>query len=59
MSVRAKFKVVRFESMLASRRMKSEDGSAWTNDYEPVEMRTVILSPVYANNDPNHENSRF
>ncbi len=22
-------------------------------------MRTVVLQPVYANNDPQHENSRF
>jgi hypothetical protein len=22
-------------------------------------MRTVRMSPVYANNDPNHENSKF
>jgi hypothetical protein len=41
--VRAKFKVVRIERVL--------DG--------PSETQTIVLSPVYANGDPEHENTKF
>lgn len=44
MNVRAKFKVVSIE------RRKGYDGK---------ETQTVKLSPVYKNNDPNSENSKF
>ena len=47
MSVRAKFKVNRIEK------------SIWNGTTSADEMSTVVLSPVYANNDPEHENSKF
>jgi hypothetical protein len=57
MSVRAKFKVDEFKSSLQMRPAgKTESGST---KYETVEMRTVVMSPVYGNGDPNHENTKF
>jgi hypothetical protein len=63
--VRAKFVVNRIEITQGYRRIRTADG----NDYEKNErdypkttacdLRTIVLSPVYANNDPKHENSRF
>ncbi len=56
MSVRAKFKVQRVE---ASQTMKRKPGGK-DNEYETVEVRTIVLQPVYAvNGDPEHENSKF
>ena len=49
---RAKFKVTKIDRSMGSK--KTADGK-----YEPAELRTVHLSPVYANSDPNHENSKF
>lgn len=58
MSVRAKFKVDGIERSMTSvdNGNKDENGRAI---YEPAELQTVVLSPVYANNDPEHENSKF
>ena len=30
-----------------------------TGNYEPCEINTVVMSPVYGGGDPNHENSKF
>lgn len=59
MSVRAKFKVQRIESTQHQRARKGPDGKPDYSDTETVEMRTVVLSPVYGNGDPNHENTKF
>ena len=57
MSVRAKFKV---DSITRTRSHvvvgREENGKAI---YGPGEVHTVELSPVYANGDPNHENTKF
>src|SRR5262245_58958806 len=58
MSVRAKFKVDKIESTLQQRRKDLSQGWGAENT-ETVEMRTVILSPVYGNSDPTHENTKF
>jgi len=51
MTVRAKFKVVRVESSMGSKR-----NAAGT--YEQVEMRTVVLNPVYSDKEGS-ENKTF
>lgn len=59
MTVRAKFSVNKIES---TQNMKYETGADGKPDYKKpnyIEMRTIHLSPVYANNDPKHENSKF
>lgn len=57
MSVRAKFKVQRIEASIGSKVVgKNEQGR---DMYEPCELRTIVLQPVYANGDPEHENSKF
>lgn len=64
MTVRAKFTCQKIERTLGQRRIRTPDGE-WvkgTNGYptsEPCEVWTVILNPVYANNDPHHEDSKF
>ena len=65
MSVRAKFKVDQIHLMKSTRAVKNEDGTE-TKDpktgysvREDCELRTIIMSPVFANGDPNHENSKF
>jgi hypothetical protein len=30
-----------------------------TKQWEPAVQKTISMSPVYGNNDPNHENSKF
>lgn len=63
--VRAKFKVDAIERTMGSRGMKDADGKPVMSEdgryqkHEPCEMSTIKMSPVYANNDPNHENSKF
>lgn len=63
--VRAKFKVQRIECTTGSRAVLDENGQpkkAQGTGYavrEPCEMRTVVMSPVYGNGDPNHENTKF
>lgn len=58
MKVIAKFKVDEFKSTLQRKQIDPKGG--WdTNNLETVEMRTIIMSPVYGNGDPNHENTKF
>jgi hypothetical protein len=54
--VRAKFKVQRIERSMGTKGVVGTDGKV---TYEPAEMATVVLSPVYHNGDPNHENTKF
>lgn len=55
--VRAKFKVQRIESSIGSKVVgKNEQGR---DIYEKCELRTIVLSPIYPNGDPNHENTKF
>jgi hypothetical protein len=56
--VRAKFKVDSFNTSLHQRR-KDPSGQWVPENIETVEMRTVRMSPVYGNGDPNHENTKF
>jgi hypothetical protein len=58
MSVRAKFKL---DTITIGQSQRLIDQSkSWTSDNtETVEMRTLQFSPVYANGDPEHENSKF
>jgi len=62
--VRAKFKVSKIERSMTSRVKRDEDGAEVRSEaghqvYEPCEMQTLVLTPVYANGDPNHENTKF
>jgi hypothetical protein len=57
MSVRAKFKVDAIERTMSGKYVKSADGK--NQVYVREEMRTVKMSPVYGNGDPNHENTKF
>lgn len=50
--VRAKYRVNEIVRSIGSRR--KPDGT-----YEPAEVNTVRMSPVYGNNDPSHENTKF
>lgn len=64
MSVRAKFKVDSIERTRSSAPKRDGAGLPMKDErgnyqYVPCEMQTVKLSPVYANGDPNHENSKF
>lgn len=64
MSVRCKFKVDSIETTLQSVAKRDADGVPLRDEqknyvYERGEMATVKLSPVYSNNDPKHENSKF
>jgi hypothetical protein len=53
MSIRCKFKVDQIN------RIQSSKWDAENKVSVPVEMRSVKMSPVYANNDPAHENAKF
>lgn len=57
MAVRAKFKVQRFESTLYER--SERDGKGGWTKLDPIELRTIVLSPVFGNGDPEHENTKF
>ncbi len=59
MAVVAKFKVQRIESTHHNRARLGPDGKPNYQDTELVEMRTVVLSPVYGNGNPEHENTKF
>lgn len=50
--VRAKFRVISITRH--AQQVRQQDGS-----YKDGELQTVEMAPVYANGDPNHENSRF
>lgn len=52
MTVRAKFIITKIERTLSHR--KNEEGN-----YVPAELWTIHGNPVYGNQDPNHENTRF
>lgn len=55
-TVRAKFKVEEVRHHTAVKQVVDKDGrTTWV----PAEMRTVILSPVFGNGDPRHENTKF
>jgi hypothetical protein len=53
-ATRAKFSVSETNSFKANHRKEGTE-----NEYEQREGKTIKLSPVYGNNDPNHENSKF
>jgi hypothetical protein len=56
MTLRAKFKVDRIERTLGSAPVTDLEGkTAWKQS----EMRTLLLTPVYGNGDPSHENTKF
>lgn len=58
MAVRAKFKVNAIRFSMGSRKSGRKDENG-RDVYEPCKMATIEMSPVYANGDPNHENSKF
>lgn len=58
MAVRAKFKVVGYESAQFTRTIDSSKPYSSEN-LELAELRTIKLNPVYGNGDPNHENTKF
>lgn len=57
MVTRAKFKVDEIRRSLGTKKVNKVDGSG--TEYVPVEQRTLIMSPVYADSDPEHENTKF
>lgn len=64
MTTRCKFKVNSITRLTSSRQKLNEDGTPFKNEsghvvYEPCEMRSIKMSPVYGNGDPNHENTKF
>jgi hypothetical protein len=64
MSVRCKFKVTAIKRTIGSQKKRDAEGNLVRTEkgydvYEPCEMATIEMSPVYANNDPGHENSKF
>jgi hypothetical protein len=59
-SVRAKFTYTGdSRSVINTFPHKKEDGQIGHSRPEPTELRLLKFSPVYANNDPKHENSNF
>jgi hypothetical protein len=58
MPVRAKFKVAEFKSHLQDKLIDPKGGYGAEN-VEKVEIRTIVLNPVYGNGDPEHENTKF
>lgn len=64
MTVRAKFTCQKIERSLGQRRIRTPEGEyiKGVNGYpesEKCEVWTIIMNPVYGNNDPHHENSKF
>lgn len=61
--VRAKFKLIRYETSLYSREKRNTDGSPVIENgvrmYEQIELRTLHFQPVFGNSDPHGENSKF
>jgi len=57
MSVRAKFRVTKIERTLSSMRDGTDEKGR--DRYVSVEMQTIVMTPVYANSDPDHENTKF
>lgn len=60
MSVRSKFKCTGYTSTMQHAGYE-KDAAGADDRNKPVqqEMRSVKFAPVYANNDPEHENSKF
>lgn len=58
MATRAKFKVDAIRRSLGSARTGEQDEQG-RDVWGPVEKWTLEASPVYANGDPAHENSKF
>jgi hypothetical protein len=61
--VRAKFKVTRYETQMNTKAVRDAQGNHLKTPegafrYEPAEMRTIILHPVY-DNTPGSENATF
>lgn len=54
--MRCKFKVDSITRRMGSHQVTTADGS---KSWEPTEMWDIEMSPVYANGDPEHENSKF
>lgn len=59
MTVRAKFKVDAIERQTHTTYPKDESGRPDYTRPERNELHTIKMSPVYGNNDPNHENTKF
>jgi hypothetical protein len=64
MSIRCKFKVDQITRTQSTGALRDDDGNMRRDErggfvYGPLEMWSVKMSPVYANGDPNHENSKF
>lgn len=57
MTVRAKFKVDSIERSTTT--AKTGEDAAGKPIYGPVETQTIKLFPVYGNDDPTHENTKF
>lgn len=58
MSVKAKFKFVRYES--SAHKKKIDEKGPWVpENLEKQELRTLVFQTVYGNGDPNHENTKF
>lgn len=58
MGVRAKFKVDEIRCSQTSRMIDPAKGY-YSDNMENVEIRTLVMSPVYGNGDPAHENTKF
>lgn len=58
MTVRAKFKVDTIERGLTSQATGDKDENG-RPVYAAAEIQTVVMSPVYGNGDPEHENTKF
>jgi hypothetical protein len=59
MTVRAKFVVQKIQCSYQTKYKNDSDGRLDYKQPYNVEMRTVHMSPVYGNGDPNHENTKF
>lgn len=57
MRVIAKFKCNRIERQISS--VPKANAETGKTDWVEGEVRTVKMSPVYGNGDPNHENTKF
>jgi len=63
--VRAKFRLNRVEITEGIKKRRTASGMAYEKTergaeiYDRCELRTLIFSPEYANNDPQHENTKF
>jgi hypothetical protein len=64
MRTRCKFKLDTIERGIGSRQVRNTDGTPAKDErgydkYEPCEIRTLKMSPVYGSGDPSHENTKF